>query len=75
MFIYFEREWESMSRRGAEREGEGENPKQALHCQRRAQHKAQETWDQDLSGNQGWDNQELAAQLTEPPGTPRVYFR
>ena len=31
--IYFERE--SLSRGGAERKGERENPKQALHCQRR----------------------------------------
>ena len=32
LFIYFERDRDIMSRGGAEREGEGENPKQALHC-------------------------------------------
>ena len=33
LLIYFERE--SLSRGGAERKGERENPKQAAHCQRR----------------------------------------
>ena len=37
MCIYFERERKSMSRGGAEREREKENPKQSPHYQRRAQ--------------------------------------
>ena len=36
LFI-FEREIESTGRGGSEREGERENPKQALHCQHRTQ--------------------------------------
>ena len=48
--IYFEREREKQGR-GREREEERENPKQALHCQSRAQWGAwsQELWDHDLN--------------------------
>ena len=38
LFIYLF--WKRESREGAERERERENPKQALHCQHRARHKA-----------------------------------
>ena len=69
-FIYFEteREKNNMSRRGAEREGERENPKQTLHFQHRAWcgSQAHESWDHDPS-----QNQELEAQPTEPSGNPR----
>ena len=39
LFIYFDREKES--RGGAEREGESENTKEAMHCQHRARCRAQ----------------------------------
>ena len=45
---------ERESRGGAERDGERENPKQALHCQHRPRHRARthEPFDHDLSRNQ-----------------------
>ena len=62
-FIYFWERDSVQAGRGREREREKENPKQALHCQRRAWGGAatHEPWDHDLS----W-NQELDIQQTEP---------
>ena len=58
LFIYSEGE----RQRQGQKESERENPKQGLHCQRRAWHGAwiQELWDHDLS----W-KRELDAQPTE----------
>ena len=57
LFILRERERGSVSRIGAETEGERENPKQAPHYQHRAQRGAQsqELPDHDLSQNQESD--------------------
>ena len=59
MLNYLERELTRASRAGAERGRERENPKQARHCQCRAQHGAQpqEPRDHDLSRDQEWDAQ------------------
>ena len=61
-----ERERENASEGGAG-EREAESPKQAPHCQCRAQHgaRSQKPWNRDLS-----QNQESDAQVTEPPRHP-----
>ena len=65
VFIYFERDRHSTRRGAAEREGEGENPKQAPCCQPRARHGAQTHGHRDLSRNQESD-----AKVTESPRRP-----
>ena len=69
MFIYLF--WERASTEERQRVREKENPKQALHCQHRAQRGAQahKPWDYDLS-----QNQVLDAQPTEPPRCPGTLY-
>ena len=63
MYLFWERETERETDRqiastnGGGTEKETENPKQAPHCQLRAQHKAQthELWDYDLIQNEQLD--------------------
>ena len=73
VFIYFwDRERQSMSRGGAEREGDTESEAgfQAPSCQHRAWRGARthEPWDHDLSRSR------TISQLS-PPGTPKNFFK